>query len=148
VAEAQTTQVGVFVERQLDQLASAIEKKLAADVMAIYGPIYPGAETRVRQAIEAHRGKRKPKLAVVLDTVGGIIEVVERMVTTIRHHYDEVVMIVPDKAMSAGTVLAMSGDAIMMDYFACLGPIDPQVETKEGKFASSLFSVGSIAQAW
>jgi hypothetical protein len=75
---------------------------------------------------------------VVLDTTGGIIEVVERVVNTIRRHYQEVVMIVPDKAMSAGTVFAMSGDAIMMDYFACLGPIDPQVETKDGRFVPAL----------
>ena len=30
--------------------------------------------------------------------------------------------------MSAGTVLAMSGDEILMDYHSCLGPIDPQLE--------------------
>ncbi|MXW95338.1 MAG: hypothetical protein F4110_07450 [Acidimicrobiaceae bacterium] len=29
--------------------------------------------------------------------------------------------------MSAGTVLVMSGDAILMDYHSCLGPIDPQL---------------------
>jgi len=138
MAESQTTQVGAFVERQLDQLASTIEKRLSADVMAIFGPIYPGAEARVRQAIERHKGKRRPKLAVVLDTAGGIMEVVERMVNTIRHHYQEVVMIVPDKAMSAGTVFAMSGDTIMMDYFACLGPIDPQVEIEDGRFVPAL----------
>jgi ClpP class serine protease len=132
MVEPQPTQVGVFVERQLDQLAGAIEKDLSADVMAIYGPIYSGAENRVREVIEARRGKRKPKLAVVLDTTGGIIEVVERMVQVIRHHYKEVVMIVPNRAMSAGTVLALSGDAIMMDYFSCLGPIDPQIEIERG----------------
>jgi len=48
-------------------------------------------------------------------------------VTTIRYHYPEVVFIVPDRAMSAGAVFVMSGDAIMMDYFSCLGPIDPQI---------------------
>ena len=35
--------------------------------------------------------------------------------------------IIPDRAMSAGTVLAMSGDDILMDYHSCLGPIDPQL---------------------
>jgi membrane-bound ClpP family serine protease len=139
MTEPQSTQVGIFVEHQLDQLAAVIGKKLSADVMAIYGPIYPGADTRVRQAIEAHKGKRRSKLAVVLDTGGGVIEVVERMVNTIRHHYpEEVVVIVPDRAMSAGTVFAMSGDAIMMDYYSCLGPIDPQVETGDGKLLPAL----------
>ena len=76
-------------------------------------------------------------LGIVLDTSGGIIEVVERMVNTIRHHYDHVTMIVPNQAMSAGTVFAMSGDRIMMDYFSCLGPIDPQVY-RNGKFVPAL----------
>ena len=29
--------------------------------------------------------------------------------------------------MSARTVFAMSGDRIFMNYFSCLGPIDPQI---------------------
>ena len=41
-------------------------------------------------------------------TQGGTIEVVERMVNTIRHHYEDVSFIVLDKAMSAGTVFVMS----------------------------------------
>lgn len=46
-------------------------------------------------------------------------------------------MIVPNQAMSAGTVFAMSGDRIMMDYFSCLGPIDPQVY-RNGNFVPAL----------
>ncbi len=59
------------------------------------------------------------------------------MVITIRHHYSDVTMIIPSRAMSAGTVFAMSGDRIMMDYFSCLGPIDPQVE-RNGKLVPAL----------
>ena len=40
---------------------------------------------------------------------------------------------VPDYAMSAGTVLVMSGDEIWMDYFSTLGPIDPQLERRDGR---------------
>ena len=35
--------------------------------------------------------------------------------------------VVPDYAMSAGTILCMSGDRIYMDYSASLGPIDPRL---------------------
>ncbi len=104
-----------------------IEGKLGADGMSFYGPIVFGAEMVVRDAMEAFKEKRR-KLAVILDTPGGIVEVVERLVDTIRHHYAEVVFVVPDRAMSAGTVFALSGDAIFMDYFSVLGPIDPQLE--------------------
>lgn len=44
-----------------------------------------------------------------------------------RHHYREVYFVVPDYAMSAGTIFCMSGDKIFMDYSSSLGPIDPQV---------------------
>ncbi|MCC7408976.1 MAG: hypothetical protein IT442_12965 [Phycisphaeraceae bacterium] len=135
----QAIRVNTFVEKQLDRLAGLIEKKLDQDVMAVVGPIFSGLDDAVRQAIEQRRlnGDLKKGLAIVLDTDGGIIEVVERMVNTIRHHYDEVTMIVPSRAMSAGTVFAMSGDRIMMDYFSCLGPIDPQIE-RNGKLVPAL----------
>ena len=62
-----------------------------------------------------------------LNTPGGSVEVAEKMVDIIRHHYDKVCFVVPDVAYSAGTILCMSGDKIYMDYSSCLGPIDPQV---------------------
>lgn len=136
----QMVRVNTFVEKQLDRLASEMEKKLDHDIMAIVGPIFPGLDDAVRQAIEARKQQPaglKRGLAIILDTGGGIIEIVERMVNTIRHHYGEVTMIIPSRAMSAGTVFAMSGDRIMMDYFSCLGPIDPQIE-RNGKLVPAL----------
>lgn len=69
---------------------------------------------------------------------GGSATAVERYVNIIRHHYTKVSFIVPDYAYSAGTIFCMSGDEIMMDYFSVLGPIDPQVRNKEGKFVPAL----------
>lgn len=90
----------------------------------------------MKNAVESLQN-RKPKLSVILDTLGGAIEVVERMVNIIRYHYDEVDFLIPDRAMSAGTVFVMSGDRIFMSYFSCLGPIDPQVY-KNGEFVPAL----------
>jgi len=104
----------------------AIEDMLKADGLTIISPIQGGLEHRVKHAIEA-REKRRQSLFVILDTPGGVVEVVERIVRVLRQYYLEVTFIIPDRAMSAGTVLAMSGDEIMMDYHSCLGPIDPQL---------------------
>ena len=104
----------------------AIEGMLKADGLTILSPINSGLEHRVKVAIEA-REERRQTLAVILDTPGGVVEVVERIVRVLRRHYDEVKFVIPDRAMSAGTVLAMSGDDILMDYHSCLGPIDPQL---------------------
>jgi len=125
------------VEETLKRDLLDLEQKLDADVMSIVGPIVPGLDERVRAAVERNDAPRA-KMAVVLDTPGGIVEIVERMVGTIRHHYQEVTFIIPGRAMSAGTVFALSGDAIMMDYFSTLGPIDPQVQVRDGKLVPAL----------
>lgn len=123
-------------EKALNRLLLDLEAKLEADCLALVGPIQSGVENKVRAAIEAISQRRK-KLAVILHTAGGLVEITERIVNIIRHHYDDVVFIVPNVAMSAGTIFVMSGDQIMMDYFSCLGPIDPQVE-REGKLVPAL----------
>ncbi len=123
-------------KQQLNEHLKTIEAILEGDVIAIVSPIAYGLDGMVKRAIEQFTN-RKPRAIVVLDTPGGIAEVVERMVTCIRHHYAEVFFIVPDRAMSAGTIFAMSGDKIFMSYFSNLGPIDPQVQ-KDGKLVPAL----------
>jgi hypothetical protein len=83
----------------------------------------------LRDAVE-QLPKKRPQIAMVLQTDGGYVEVVERIVKLLRHHYKYVSFIVPNYAFSAGTVLVMSGDAIRMDYYSLLGPIDPQIQLK------------------
>lgn len=114
------------IKKQLDSHLVKIEESLCMDVLSIFSPILPRLENSVREAIES-KGNQEKKLAIIHDTEGGVVEVVERMVNIIRYHYKEVIFIIPNMAMSAGTVFALSGDKIYMDYFSCLGPIDPQV---------------------
>lgn len=118
------------IRGQLNNHLEKIEKALEADGISIISPILYGLDLRVRDALELIKEKKKT-LVVIHDTPGGIVEVVERIVDCIRHFYKEVIFIIPDRAMSAGTILALSGDRILMDYFSCLGPIDPQIEKDE-----------------
>ena len=119
-----------------DDRLREIENQVGADVVTILSPIVWGLEHRVRMAVEPRQDKRSA-LVVILDTTGGVAEVVERVVRILRTHYKEVRFLVPDRALSAGTILVMSGDAILMDYHSVLGPIDPQVE-REGKLVPAL----------
>ena len=99
---------------------NVIEEETGKDVLAILGPIEHGVDVHVRSALE-RLDSRQETLLVMLDTQGGLVEVVQRIVKTLRYFYAVVDFVIPDRAMSAGTVLAMSGDAIYMDYFSCLG---------------------------
>jgi hypothetical protein len=122
-----------------------IEAAFDADAVAILSPITWGLEHRVRTSVEPRDPKRE-KLVVLLDTTGGIVEVVERIVRVFRKFYKEVFFLIPDRALSAGTILAMSGDAIFMDYHSVLGPIDPQVE-REGKLVPALSYLAQFERA-
>ncbi|MEZ5303261.1 MAG: hypothetical protein R3F11_21860 [Verrucomicrobiales bacterium] len=107
----------------------ALEDHLGADVILFHGPIYPSVEKRFREFIEDLQEEDPPRdrIAIVLSTPGGSAETVEKLVEIVRYHYKEVLFIIPDEAMSAGTIFALSGDAIYMDYTSSLVPIDPQV---------------------
>ena len=120
----------------LDERLQSIETHLDEDVLAVYGPVGFGLDHRIRNALVS-LGSQRDGLLVILDTPGGTVEVVERIASVIRSLYKGVRFLIPDRAMSAGTVLVMSGDAILMDFFSCLGPIDPQVE-RDGRYVPAL----------
>jgi hypothetical protein len=71
---------------------------------------------------------------VFLATPGGSGEQVTQFVDALRLRFKTVEFLIPYKAMSAGTLWALSGDRIWMDQRACLGPIDPQVPSKDGRY--------------
>lgn len=127
----------------------ALEKHLNADVFAYYGNIENGLENTIVNLIEeiAKDKKKKDRLVVILTTGGGSAFAVERWVHIIRQHYKIVDFIVPDYAYSAGTIFCMSGDNIYMDYSSVLGPIDPQVQNKEGKWVAALGYLDKVNDA-
>lgn len=115
--------------------AEKLEHELGADVMFYHGSIHPAFFRVFRNFVETVKEKSarsEGAIAVVLRTGGGSAETVERMVDVLRHHYQSVYFVVPDYAMSAGTILCMSGDKIYMDYASSLGPIDPQIMSPDG----------------
>lgn len=132
--------VDTSIQKLLGEKLLEIESQFQADVLTYYGPIVDGNENIVLDIIEdlAMDPDKKEKLLVVLTTTGGSAIAVERYVNIIRKHYSEVSFVIPDYAYSAGTIFCMSGDNIYMDYFSVLGPIDPQVQNKEGKWVAAL----------
>src|SRR6478609_2807025 len=64
------------------------------------------------------------KLDIILETGGGSAEVAEDIVRLVHAKYDEVNFIIPGWAKSAGTIMAMAGDEILMEPGSALGPID------------------------
>jgi hypothetical protein len=129
-----------FIQQQLCTYLRELENDFKSDILSFSGGIIFGVDDLIRNAIEdKKRRSKRDSLTVCLTTGGGYVEVVHRLVDTLRYHYkDTINFVVPNYAYSAGTVLVMSGDSIHMDYFSRLGPIDPQVETAKGQVVPGL----------
>jgi len=117
----------------MNEKLKKLEAEFQADVVFYYGEIQSSVVRPFRDLIEDLKKPETPpkvpqkRLVLILNTGGGSAETVEKLVDIIRHHYDDVTFVVPDFAMSAGTIFCMSGNRIYMDYSSSLGPIDPQV---------------------
>ncbi|GGA79997.1 hypothetical protein GCM10011521_17800 [Arenimonas soli] len=136
----QAPRVDEVIDSVLGQFNDALAKRLGGEAIFLCCPMMPPWDDALRVAIEkiASNGGAQKKLIVVLETSGGYIESVERMVRVMRTHYEEVDFIVPNYAYSAGTILALSGDDILMDYHSVLGPIDPQFPMPGGDFVPGM----------
>lgn len=74
-----------------------------------------------------HGLERKKGLDLILHTPGGSPTASESIVKYLKKLFDNNIrVIVPHMAMSAGTMIACSAKSIVMGYQSSLGPIDPQ----------------------
>lgn len=79
---------------------------------------------------------------VIIETPGGIAEVVEDMVRLLRDKYEHVGVIIPGTAKSAGTIFTMAADEILMGASSSLGPIDAQIFTNNKRYSADAFLEG------
>ena len=66
-------------------------------------------------------------LTLILHTPGGVTNAAESIVAYLHSKFRGIETIVPTLAMSAGTMIALSGDRIVMGRQSQIGPIDPQM---------------------
>lgn len=71
-------------------------------------------------------------LDLVVHSPGGSAEATEGLVKYLRSKFSDIRVIVPQAAMSAATMLACSGNGILMGKHSSLGPIDPQMILQTG----------------
>lgn len=112
-----------------DVLVYAADLNKRVDVISInYSDLLP-----ISDQLSNLKGK---KIDLIIETPGGSGEVAEDIVKLLHEKYDEVGIVVPGWAKSAGTIIAMSGNEILMGSISALGPIDAQL-TWQGKHFSA-----------
>ncbi|HEY6737039.1 MAG TPA: hypothetical protein VI322_04970 [Candidatus Saccharimonadia bacterium] len=93
-------------------------------------------EVRKIHALEVHKllfDKQFEALDVILQTPGGDINAAYLIAKMLRSHAKQISVLVPLFAKSAGTLICMGCDCIMLTDLSELGPLDTQIpERKDG----------------
>lgn len=77
---------------------------------------------------------------ILLQTPGGDVDATEKIVSVLRKSFSSYRVIVPSWAKSAGTVIALSSQEIIMGVNSELGPIDPHFQTQNGMMPAELLA--------
>lgn len=88
----------------------------------------------VQGFMEACSNITENELDLLITSPGGNAQAAESIMEYLRTRFTHIRAVVPVAAMSAGTMMALSADEIVMGAHSQLGPIDPQitVSTPEG----------------
>src|ERR1035437_4234184 len=66
-------------------------------------------------------------LDLILHTPGGEVAATEAVISYLQSKFENIRAIVPQLAMSGGTMIACSAHEIVMGKHSSLGPVDPQI---------------------
>ena len=91
-----------FIEQQLDDRLMALENAFDSDALCMVGQIVGGLDDLIRLVVERLRQRNtgRSRLSVLLTTNGGLLEPVQRIVETFRHHYEHVNFLIPSGSLA------------------------------------------------
>jgi len=87
-------------------------------------------EEDIQGFMEVVNGLDGDQLDIILHTPGGSIESTEAILIYLRSKFTNIRIIIPQAAMSAGTVLACGSNQLVMGTHSFIGPIDPQMQIR------------------
>ncbi|HQF67392.1 MAG TPA: serine protease, partial [Candidatus Cloacimonadota bacterium] len=120
------------------QLMQRLEKIRKTKVLLYITGDRPGWETQVHQEVLGHFAKhlelmykktKVQKLSLYLYTRGGNTLAAWSIISLVRQYCNELEIIVPSRAHSAGTLMCLGSSRIVMTKQSTLGPIDPNINT-------------------
>jgi len=93
--------------------------------------IDPGDDVFFAELLKACQGR---PVDLLLETNGGITDSTEKICAQLRISAPDLRVIVPRRAKSNGTVIALCGSEILMGMESELGPIDPSIQNVPAAF--------------
>lgn len=134
-----------LVRENMDPLTFASEH-YNADFIALTGPITRELGSHLLDVLEEVGVRRKENVCVLLSTFGGDGDAAYIIARTLKRFYEHFSLFIYGFCKSAGTIIALGADEIIMSERGELGPLDVQIlkEDSLGTFGSGLDVVKSI----
>lgn len=97
-----------------------------------------------------HNVEPNKDVDLLLHTPGGDMDAAEKLITMVRNVVGTAMLrvVVPDFAKSAGTLMALGADYIVMSDSSELGPIDPQIALNDGNGNRVVTPIQSYLEAY
>jgi hypothetical protein len=142
-ASASTNGSGSIDQRTLFK---ELSDELEADLFVYSGPIERAQAGMFVEIVEAN--KHQKNLALVICTLGGDADAAYIMARFARSAYEKFILFVFGHCKSAGTLIALGADEIVMSHRGELGPLDVQLlKTDELLFRGSGLDVGKAIES-
>ncbi|MUG93576.1 hypothetical protein F7734_14540 [Scytonema sp. UIC 10036] len=137
----------MFLEEKesIQKYLQQVSQDLDADMFVFYSRIdYRNAHSLIEKI--RNISDKKTNIALIVETGGGDANAAFKIASFLKRKYQKIILLVFGGCKSAGTLLAIAADEIVMSDFGELGPLDIQV-WKEGdiKYESSLDIKQSLA---
>ena len=115
-------------DRYLRQLLiEDIEEETGREVVVYFARLSEGLNHSdaddISEIMEGISGK---EIDLIVQTLGGSVDAVEKIISVLRQWNKSYRVIVPNAAKSGGTLIAMSAEKILLGVNSELGPVDPQ----------------------
>ncbi len=124
-------------DKSIAELSKDVSDQFDADLFVFSGSVDNDSYGKLTAAVAAakHSGSNNPAALLILTTNGGQANSAFQIARLFQNSYDFFVVCTPSYCKSAGTLIALGANILIMDTFSELGPLDVQL-VKENEIAA------------
>ena len=132
-----------MTDHPLKQAIENVAKECESDVYLYAGSINKSTSD---QLIDMCADRPRRRASLVLSTSGGDPHSAYRLTRHLQNNYEELTLLVPSVCKSAGTLIALGVDTLVLSNHGELGPLDVQVREREElwEFRSGLIPITAL----
>ena len=116
--------------QEMDEVIARFSVEYEADVLLFSAEISDDTADELIAILSSIR-EPQPNIALILTTPGGTADAAFRIARFLQRNYNKFILLVFGFCKSAGTLIALGADEIVMSDYGELGPLDVQVSVTD-----------------